>query len=59
MPMPLITERARPGLVVAPRSGGRNSPATGRMPTRSPAPKLTDMGGGPVFYDCLVEVAIA
>ncbi|MBS0325205.1 MAG: molybdopterin oxidoreductase family protein [Proteobacteria bacterium] len=54
-----VSERARRGVVVAPSvwwkklaPGGENANAV-----TSPAP--TDLGHGPTFYDCLVEVALA
>jgi anaerobic selenocysteine-containing dehydrogenase len=53
----VVTDRARRGVVVGP--GGwwhRNTPA-GRNVNAVTGQALTDMGNGPTFYDCLVEVA--
>ena len=55
----VITERARPGLVVAPSIWWQKLSGDGENANAVTSSKLTDMGGGPVFYDCLVEVAIA
>ena len=53
----VVTRDVRPGVVCAPSvwwpklcEGGRNVNAV-------TSPAATDMGGGPIFYDCLVEVS--
>ncbi len=55
----VVTRDVRPGVVCAPSvwwpklcEGGRNANAV-------TSPAATDMGGGPIFYDCLVEVGAA
>ena len=53
----VVTRDVRPGVVCAPSvwwpklcEGGRNVNAV-------TSPAATDMGGGPIVYDCLVEVS--
>ena len=53
----VLTERVRPGLVVAPSIWWRSLAPDGRNPNWTTSEALTDMGGGATFYDNLVEVA--
>ncbi|MCB1897899.1 molybdopterin-containing oxidoreductase family protein [Cognatazoarcus halotolerans] len=55
----VLTDGARPGLVVAPSIWWQKLSGDGENANAVTSSRLTDMGGGPVFYDCLVEVAIA
>ncbi len=51
-----IDESVRPGVVCAPSvRWGKRSPA-GRNVNALTSERLTDAGGGPTFYSCLVEV---
>jgi anaerobic selenocysteine-containing dehydrogenase len=52
-----VTTRARPGLVVGLGIWWRKLGPFGTNVNEVTSQKLTDMGQGPVFYDCLVEVA--
>ena len=53
----VLTDRVRPGLVVAPSVWWRKFSGDGENANAVTSPALTDMGDGPTFYDCLVEVA--
>jgi anaerobic selenocysteine-containing dehydrogenase len=51
-----VDESVRPGVACAPSvRWGRRAPGK-RNVNAVTAPRLTDAGGGPVFYSCLVEV---
>jgi anaerobic selenocysteine-containing dehydrogenase len=52
-----VTTRARPGLVVGLGIWWRKLGPFGTNVNEVTSQHLTDMGQGPVFYDCLVEVA--
>ncbi len=54
-----VTDRARPGVVVAPSLWWRKLAPGGENANAVTSQALTDLGGGPTFYDCLVEVAPA
>jgi anaerobic selenocysteine-containing dehydrogenase len=54
-----VTERARRGVVVAPSVWWRKLAPGGENANGVTSQALTDMGRGPTFYDCLVEVALA
>ena len=51
-----VTDRARPGVVNGLGVWWRKFGADGTNVNELTSQKLTDMGNGPVFYDCLVEV---
>ena len=51
-----VTERVRPGLAVAFGVWWHKSTPTGRNVNAVTSQALTDLGGGPTFYDCLVEI---
>jgi len=51
-----VSERARPGVVVALSVWWRKLSPDGRNANEVTSQALTDMGGGATFYDCLVEV---
>jgi anaerobic selenocysteine-containing dehydrogenase len=51
-----VTDRARPGVVVAPSVWWRKLAPGGENANAVTSQALTDMGRGPTFYDCLVEV---
>ncbi|WP_332670629.1 molybdopterin-containing oxidoreductase family protein [Aromatoleum sp.] len=53
----VVTDRVRRGLVVAPSVWWRKLSGDGENANAVTSPALTDLGGGPTFYDCLVEVA--
>ncbi|NMG75319.1 molybdopterin-containing oxidoreductase family protein [Aromatoleum diolicum] len=55
----VITERVRCGLVVCPSIWWRKLSGDGENANAVTSAALTDIGGGPTFYDCLVEVAKA
>ena len=55
----VVTERVRPGLVVCPSVWWRKLSGDGENANAVTSPALTDLGGGPTFYDCLVEVGKA
>jgi anaerobic selenocysteine-containing dehydrogenase len=55
----LVSERARPGVVNALGVWWRKFGLAGTNVNQLTSQNLTDMGRGPVFYDCLVEVARA
>jgi anaerobic selenocysteine-containing dehydrogenase len=52
----VLTERVRLGLVVCPSIWWRKLSGDGENANAVTSPALTDMGGGPTFYDCLVQV---
>jgi len=54
-----VSERARRGVVVAPSVWWRRLAPGGENANAVTSQALTDMGGGPTFYDCLVQVAAA
>jgi anaerobic selenocysteine-containing dehydrogenase len=51
-----VSERARPGVVNGLGVWWRKLGLDGTNVNQLTSQKLTDMGRGPVFYDCLVEV---
>ncbi|WP_085314539.1 molybdopterin-containing oxidoreductase family protein [Derxia lacustris] len=51
-----VTDRARPGVVVALSIWWKKLAADGRNANEVVSQRLTDMGGGPTFYDCAVQV---
>ena len=51
-----VTDRARPGVVVAPSVWWRKLAPGGENANAVTSQALTDFGRGPTFYDCLVEV---
>jgi anaerobic selenocysteine-containing dehydrogenase len=51
-----VTDRARPGVVVAPSIWWRKLAPGGENANAVTSQALTDLGHGPTFYDCLVEV---
>jgi len=53
----VVTERARRGVVVGPGVWWHKNTPAGRNVNAVTGQALTDMGNGPTFYDCLVEVA--
>jgi len=52
----VVTERARPGVVVAPALWLSSLTPDGRNVNHTTSQAVTDMGGGATFYDNLVEV---
>ena len=54
-----VTTRARPGVVVGLGIWWRKMGLSATNVNELTSQNLTDMGGGPVFYDCLVEVKLA
>jgi anaerobic selenocysteine-containing dehydrogenase len=52
-----VTERARPGVVVALSIWWKKLTPDGRNANELTSQALTDIGRAPTFYDCLVEVA--
>jgi anaerobic selenocysteine-containing dehydrogenase len=54
-----VSERARPGVVNGLGIWWRKDGLRGTNVNQLTSQKLTDLGGGPVFYDCLVEVQAA
>jgi len=52
-----VSRRARPGVVNGLGIWWRKLGPAGTNVNQVTSQRLTDMGGGPVFYDCLVEVA--
>ncbi|TRZ58357.1 MAG: molybdopterin oxidoreductase family protein [Rhodocyclaceae bacterium] len=54
-----VTEKVRSGVVAAPSVWWRKLSGDGENANAVTSPALTDMGGGPTFYDCLVEVCLA
>jgi anaerobic selenocysteine-containing dehydrogenase len=51
-----VTDRARPGCVVALSIWWKKLAADGRNVNEVTSQALTDIGRGPTFYDCLVQV---
>ena len=54
-----VSERARPGVVNGMGIWWRKLGLAGTNVNQLTSQHLTDLGRGPVFYDCLVEVALA
>ena len=54
-----VTDRVRRGVVAAPSVWWRKLSGDGQNANAVTSGALTDMGGGAVFYDCLVDVARA
>ncbi|MGZ5269118.1 MAG: molybdopterin-containing oxidoreductase family protein [Ramlibacter sp.] len=54
-----VCERARPGVVNGLGIWWRKDGLRGTNVNQLTSQRLTDLGGGPVFYDCLVEVQVA
>jgi anaerobic selenocysteine-containing dehydrogenase len=54
-----VSERARPGVVNGLGIWWRKLGLDGTNVNQLTSQQLTDMGRGPVFYDCLVEVRLA
>jgi len=54
-----ISERARPGVVNGLGVWWRKLGLDGTNVNQLTSQQLTDLGRGPVFYDCLVEVEAA
>ncbi len=54
-----VTDRARPGVAVAPSIWWQKLSPDGRNANAVTSQALTDMGRAATFYDCLVEVARA
>ena len=52
-----VSERIRPGVVAAPSVWWRKLSGDGENANAVTSQALTDLGDGPTFYDCLVEVA--
>jgi anaerobic selenocysteine-containing dehydrogenase len=52
----VVTDRARPGCVVALSIWWKKLASDGRNANELTSPALTDIGRAPTFYDCLVEV---
>jgi anaerobic selenocysteine-containing dehydrogenase len=52
-----LTDRARPGVVVALSIWWKKLAADGKNANELTSQALTDIGRAPTFYDCLVEVA--
>jgi len=52
-----VTEKVRSGVVAAPSVWWRKLSGDGENANAVTSQALTDMGGGPTFYDCLVEVS--
>ena len=55
----LVSERARPGVVNGLGVWWRKFGLQGTNVNQLTSQQLTDLGRGPVFYDCLVEVRAA
>jgi anaerobic selenocysteine-containing dehydrogenase len=51
-----VTDRARPGLVVALSIWWKKLAKDGKNANELTSQTVTDMGNGPTFYDCLVQV---
>ena len=51
-----VTERARPGVVVALSIWWKKLARDGKNANELTSQALTDIGRAPTFYDCLVEV---
>jgi len=54
-----VTDRARPGVVVAPSVWWRKLAPGGENANAVTSQALTDLGRAATFYDCLVDVAVA
>jgi anaerobic selenocysteine-containing dehydrogenase len=54
-----VSERARPGVVVALSIWWKKLAADGKNANEVTSQRLTDLGGAATFYDCLVEVRMA
>jgi anaerobic selenocysteine-containing dehydrogenase len=54
----LVSDRARPGVVNGMGIWWRKLGLAGTNVNELTSQHLTDMGRGPVFYDCLVEVGL-
>jgi anaerobic selenocysteine-containing dehydrogenase len=54
-----VSDRARPGVVNGMGIWWRKLGLDGTNVNQLTSQKLTDLGHGPVFYDCLVEVSLA
>ena len=54
-----VSDRARPGVVNGLGIWWRKFGLDGTNVNQLTSQKLTDMGRGPVFYDCLVQVQAA
>jgi len=54
-----VSDRARPGVVVAPSVWWRKLSPDGQNANAVTGQALTDMGRAATFYDCLVEVSIS
>ena len=54
-----VSEKARPGVVVALSIWWKKLAADGKNANEVTSQRLTDLGGGATFYDCLVEVRMA
>jgi len=52
-----VTDRARPGVVVALSVWWKKLARDGRNANELTSQRLTDIGRAPTFYDCRVEVA--
>ena len=52
-----VSDRARPGVVVAPSVWWKKLSPDGRNANDVTSQAIADMGGAATFYDCLVEVA--
>jgi len=52
-----VSDRARPGVVIAPSVWWRKLSPDGRNANDLTSQALADMGGAATYYDCLVEVA--
>ncbi|PKO55620.1 MAG: molybdopterin oxidoreductase [Betaproteobacteria bacterium HGW-Betaproteobacteria-21] len=52
-----VTGRVRAGVVVSPSVWWQKLSGDGENANAVTSSALTDMGGGPIFYDCLVEVS--
>jgi anaerobic selenocysteine-containing dehydrogenase len=51
-----ITTAVRPGVARAPSVRWAKRSGQGRNANALTSDRLTDMGGGPTFYSCLIEV---
>jgi anaerobic selenocysteine-containing dehydrogenase len=51
-----VSDRARPGVVVAPSVWWRKLSPDGRNANDVTSQAIADMGGAATYYDCLVEV---
>ncbi|GAC1353485.1 MAG: molybdopterin oxidoreductase family protein [Herpetosiphon sp.] len=53
----VVTDRIKPGIVVAPSVWWRSLTSDGANANNTTSQQLTDMGGGATFYDNLVQVS--